>query len=252
MFVYIVNFSGLKRRAKTLLAGIAVLTVLAIIALSVERTVLNIEDASMTGASAEGTVIIIDAGHGGEDAGTTGVTGVYEKDLNLEFALIIGQMLIDEGYTVVYTRTTDKMLYNDGENIKGMRKLYDLKNRCKIAEGYEDAIFVSIHMNSFGSAKYSGLQVYYSNDNKESISLATSIQNTVREKVQNSNNRQIKNGRDLYILDNCKATTVLVECGFLSNETECQKLSEKEYQKELSFSIVCGIINYIATLSAQE
>ena len=189
-------------------------------------------------------IVIIDPGHGGVDAGATGVSGVYEKDLNLEIAFTLGELLKEKGYTVVYTRTTDKLLYREEENIKGMRKFYDLKNRCAVAEGYEDAIFISIHMNSFGASKYSGLQVYYSNNNDKSRLLADKIQSSVRANLQPTNNRQIKNGKDIYILDNCKALSVLVECGFLSNPEECEKLSQKEYQKELCFSILCGIIDY--------
>lgn len=192
-----------------------------------------------------GRVIVIDAGHGGEDPGAIGVNGIFEKNINLDIALLIGEELKSRGYTVVYTRTTDKMLYLPEENIKGMRKISDLKNRCKIASGYDDAIFVSIHMNSYGSSKYSGLQVYYKNESSESSILASLIQNSVKRSIQQSNSRQIKNGKDIYLLDHIESTAVLIECGFLSNKDECQKLSEKEYQKELSFSIVCGIIEYI-------
>ena len=76
------------------------------------------------------------------------------------------------------------------------------------------------------------------------------IQNNVKNTLQTTNKRQIKNGKSLYILDNSKATTVLVECGFISNEEECKKLLEKEDQNELSFSIVCGIIEYINSISS--
>ena len=131
------------------------------------------------------------------------------------------------------------------ENIKGMRKISDLKNRCKVTEQYEDSILVSIHMNSYGASKYSGLQVYYADADSDSERLAAKIQNAVRQELQPDNKRQIKNGSSLYLLENAKGTAVLIECGFLSNEIECEKLSQKEYQKQLSFSIICGIIEYI-------
>ena len=137
------------------------------------------------------------------------------------------------------------MLYLPEENIKGMRKISDLKNRCKLAEEYPDCIFVSVHMNSYGSSKYSGLQTYYSDGKEESRRLADKIQSSVRKTLQPDNKRQIKNGKSLYLLENAKGTAVIVECGFLSNGDECEKLSQKEYQKELSFSIIYGIIEYI-------
>jgi len=190
-------------------------------------------------------IVILDAGHGGEDPGAVAKNGLLEKDLNLTLTLEIGKIFEEKGYVVVYTRTDDRLLYKEEENVKGIRKISDLKNRCKVAERYPDSIFVSIHMNSYGSKKYSGLQVYYSNKNSESQMLADSIQNKVVKDLQTSNNRVPKPGKDMYILENIDNTAVLIECGFMTNDAELKKLSEKEYQKQLSFSIVCGIIEYI-------
>jgi N-acetylmuramoyl-L-alanine amidase len=190
-------------------------------------------------------IIILDAGHGGEDPGAIGVTGVYEKDLNLQLVQEIGKALEEKGYIVVYTRTNDRLLYNEDQNIKGIRKISDLKNRCQAANKYPDSILVSIHMNSFGDGRYSGLQVYYSPGDNNSRLLADKIQSSVKESLQKDNNRVIKQGDGMYLLENTEPTAVLIECGFLTNKTECEKLSQKEYQKELSFSIVCGIIEYV-------
>ena len=190
-------------------------------------------------------IIILDAGHGGEDCGAIGASGVYEKDLNLAITLEIGKQLEDAGYVVVYTRTDDRLLYGPDEDIKGIRKISDLKNRCKIAARYPDSIFVSIHMNSFSSSKYSGLQVYYSSENGESAKIAGRVQDKVRESLQPENNRATKRGESIYILEHISNPAVLIECGFLTNPEECEKLSEKEYQKSLSFAIVCGIIEYV-------
>lgn len=196
-------------------------------------------------AEAKSKTIILDAGHGGEDSGAIGVSGELEKDLNLEITLALGELLKERGFTVIYTRTEDKLLYLPEQDIRGIRKISDLKNRCKVAEANPDAIFVSIHMNSFGSSKYSGLQVYYSTRNEESYQLASKIQNSVRTELQPSNNRVIKTGEGIYLLEHIDAPAVLIECGFLTNSEECEKLSQKEYQKELCFAIICGIIEYI-------
>ncbi|MBO5945319.1 MAG: N-acetylmuramoyl-L-alanine amidase [Clostridia bacterium] len=197
-------------------------------------------------------IIIIDAGHGGEDCGSIGVSGVYEKDLNLSVANALGDILREKGFAVVFTRCDDKLLYTDEENIKGIRKISDLKNRCKIAREYPNSIFVSIHMNSFSEEKYTGLQVYYSDNNESSSTLATTIQNNVKNTLQKDNNRNPKCGKEMYLLENIDNTAILIECGFISNMEECDRLSKKEYQKELSFAISCGIIEYIEKMQVEK
>ena len=189
--------------------------------------------------------IVLDAGHGGEDCGAIGVNGVYEKDLNLAIAIKLGDYLKAAGFEVIYTRTEDKLLYTEEENIKGFRKIHDLKNRVNIANEYNNALFVSIHMNSYGSSECSGMQVYYSSKNNASPLAAELIQESVVSKLQPTNKRKIKEGNDLYLLENSLNPAVLIECGFISNPAEAEKLSEKEYQKELSFAILCGIIDYV-------
>ncbi|MBE6537475.1 MAG: cell wall hydrolase [Ruminococcaceae bacterium] len=189
--------------------------------------------------------VILDAGHGGEDSGAIGSDNVYEKDLNLEITFKLGEYLSAAGYNVVYTRTEDKLLYTEEQNIKGMRKINDLKNRMKIANSYDDAIFVSIHMNSYGAAECSGLQVYYGVESEKSRALAEKVQSETVKRIQQNNKRKVKSGNGIYLLENSINPAILIECGFLSNPEECKKLSEKEYQKELSFSILCGIIEYI-------
>lgn len=245
MKIYVLNFIG-KRARNAFVSIFIIMLVLMSTVIGAVAGVLgeNLADVSANALPYE-KLIVIDAGHGGEDSGAVGVNGALEKDLNLQITLEIGKALEEKGYVVVYTRTDDRLLYTEEENIKGIRKISDLKNRCKIAARYPNSVFVSIHMNSFGSSKYSGLQVYYSEKNDESRLLADSIQNKVINDLQKTNNRVTKPGKDMYILENIDNTAVLIECGFLSNKEECEKLSEKEYQKELSFSIVCAIIEYI-------
>lgn len=245
MRIYLVNLKkhAIYSRACALLLIITVLgaSVIGVVSDLLHRR-LYISAASTL---AEKRVIIIDAGHGGEDSGAVGKGGVLEKDLNLEIALMLGEMLSERGFAVVYTRTDDRMLYKPEENIKGIRKISDLKNRLAVASEYPDALFISIHMNSFGMEKYSGLQTYYSVGNEDSRALADKLQESVRTELQTENTRKIKEGKDIYILENIPNTAVLLECGFITNTDECKRLCEKEYQKSLCFAIVCGIIEHI-------
>ena len=103
-------------------------------ALVIFMLIFNVTTATLANSSAytetvsditDNGIIIIDAGHGGEDCGAVGVGGVLEKDLNLSVSYTLGELLSDAGYAVVYTRTQDKLLYTEEQNIKGMRKIYD-------------------------------------------------------------------------------------------------------------------------------
>ena len=193
-------------------------------------------------------IIILDAGHGGEDPGAIGVTGVYEKDLNLELVFEIGKILEEKGYIVVYTRTDDKLLYNEDQNIKGIRKISDLKNRCEAANKYPNSIFVSIHMNSFGEGKYSGLQVYYSPGDEASRLLADKVQSSVKNSLQKENNRTIKQGDGMYLLENTEPTAVLIECGFLSNNEEAGRLRNQVYRTQLALVIADSVITNVSII----
>ena len=195
--------------------------------------------------------VIIDAGHGGEDGGAVGINGALEKDINLEVAKKTQLFLSSFGIKSVLTRDSDVLLYDRNVDFRGKKKMLDLAARLKIANETENSIFVSIHMNSFPMEKYSGLQVYYSKNTEESKKLATTLQESVKSYLQSDNKRTVKEASDnIYLLDRCKSTSVLIECGFLSNTAECELLSTEEYQKELSLTIFNGIYSYIMEINS--
>ena len=198
-------------------------------------------------------IVIIDAGHGGEDGGAIGANGVNEKDLNLQIAKNLNDMLQANGIQTVMTRTEDILLYDRGSDYQGQKKIQDLATRRSIAEKYPNAVFVSIHMNSFPQSQYCGLQVYYSPNHAASQRLATSIQDTVKQLLSPSNNRAIKpSGGNIYLLDRLQCPAVLVECGFLSNSEECALLSSEEYQQKMAFSICHALLAYLSNSSANS
>ncbi len=190
-----------------------------------------------------GKVIVLDAGHGGEDSGAVGVDGTLEKDLNLMMCMQIKDILSSLGYKVVLTRDEDRLLYSDSENIKGKRKHFDLKNRYLIANEYDTAVFVSIHMNKYPVEKYSGTQVYYSKNNSLSRNIAAGIQRNTAAYLQPNNKREIKasNG-SIYLLDRLECPAVLIECGFLSNIDECKCINDPAYRKKLAFIVSYSLI----------
>ena len=189
--------------------------------------------------------IIVDAGHGGEDGGTQSSAGVLEKDINLAISFKVGTILRLMGYTVVYTRSEDKLQYGADAIKQRQKKVSDIHYRMSIMDTYPDAVFLSIHQNYYTESKYYGAQVFYSKNNDASKAIAESIQTTIRELLQNDNARQIKPcGTDVYLLYNTKSPAVMVECGFMSNSGEALLLSDSEYQKKLSLAIVAGLEKY--------
>jgi N-acetylmuramoyl-L-alanine amidase len=189
-------------------------------------------------------LIVIDPGHGGRDGGAIGGNGaVIEKDLNLDIAKTLASLLRISGYEVVMTRNEDIMLVDPA--VTSSKKASDLAARLKIAQSYENAIFISIHMNAFPDSKYSGLQVYYSKNHGGSLDLARNIQDSSRL-LDPSNGRKIKaSGESIYLLHKLNCPAVLIECGFLSNEAECAKLSDNEYRDQLALTFFDCISDYI-------
>lgn len=191
-------------------------------------------------------LIIIDAGHGGEDGGTTGVNGVLEKDVNLDISLLLGDILEASGARVIYTRTDDRLLYGDAA--KGQHKMYDLKNRLEISRQYPDAVFVSIHMNAFTDARYHGMQVFYSPNNIKSQELAEKICEWNHTYLQSDNTRKTKRASsNIYLLHKNENVSVLVECGFLSNVEEAHNLSDPVYQQKIAAVLCSAIMDYAAS-----
>lgn len=187
-------------------------------------------------------IIIIDAGHGGEDPGAVS-NNLVEKDLNLEIAILLNEILNSNGYQTKLTRIDDRLLYNDGE--EGRKKYYDLRNREIIANSYDDAIFVSIHMNKFPASYCKGLQAFYSNDNQSGRLLAECIQSNAK-RIQTDNKRVVADGKEtIYLLEKLKMPAALVECGFISNEAEAQLFTDSDYKIALAMSIYCGIADFL-------
>ena len=186
--------------------------------------------------------IVLDAGHGGEDGGAVGVSGVYEKDLNLSITLILRELLVANGVDVVLTREDDRLLYDTTIDYHGRKKALDLAARRKIAEETSDALFVSIHMNSYPLSQYRGLQVWYSPNDARSEKVAAHVQERVAATLQRENDRDIKKaGSSIYLLHHLQQPAILIECGFLSNAEDCARLEDEGYQRQLALQIMLAL-----------
>ena len=195
------------------------------------------------------TCVVIDAGHGGEDGGTSSAAGVLEKDLNLSVAFALRDLFEAAGIPVVMTRSEDILLYDRNVDFQGRKKVLDLAARRLVAEriAAEEAgqggvsLFISIHMNAFPRPQYSGMQVWYGTGHPLSAEVAGSIQ-AASVAVMPENHRQIKAaGSNIYLLDRIKSPAVLVECGFLSNPAEAEKLAREDDRHTLA-ALIFGAV----------
>lgn len=204
----------------------------------------NKSAAAIAGAGNFKTVIV-DAGHGGEDGGAIGIDGTIEKDINLDIALRLQKILCLYGYNVIMTRTQDIMTCDkDAVNIR-QKKVSDIHNRFSIIENNPDALFVSVHQNKYSDSSQFGTQVFYSKNNEKSKLLAESIQNTVISNLQPNNKRIVKKtGTEIYLLYHAQSPAVLVECGFISNYSDVEKLKNSEYRSKMAMLIADGIVKY--------
>lgn len=186
--------------------------------------------------------VILDAGHGGIDAGAIGTNGVLEKDLNLAVTLLLAERFREAGVKVVLTRTEDALVLSEGDERSPGRKARDLEGRLSVAKKYPHALFVSIHMNSFPTSSCKGLEVHYADD-AVSEAVAKSVMRRAKETLMPYSRRTPKRAdENIYLLANAVTSAVLIECGFLSNPEEAAKLTDKDYQKELSFCLFYAIM----------
>lgn len=197
-------------------------------------------------------VIVIDAGHGGVDGGCVGMNGVYEKDINLSIAKNLGTLLSFEGYEVVYTRSEDVSIYDEG--VTGIRnqKISDMENRLEIIQSYPDSVFLSIHQNQYTQSEYFGAQMFYTTNHKGNFRFATIMQERFAS-LQPGNDREIKLiDSGLYLFKDTKQPALLIECGFLSNPNDAANLSSAEYQKKVAFTVYSGLTEFLKEMQGKE
>ncbi len=200
-----------------------------------------------TAESIDVPVVIIDAGHGGEDGGTSSSSGIIEKNINLNISLKIEALLNSLGFRTIMVRDGDYLIYDSLCKTIREKKVSDIHNRMSIIEANPNSIFLSIHQNHYSESKYNGAQVFYSTGNEQSEAIAESLQKSITEKLQPENTRKIKpSGTEIYLLYHAKTPAVMVECGFLSNSGEAQLLNDNEYQTKMAMAIADGIINYLS------
>ena len=205
--------------------------------------------AQKTSAGASGSelpVIVIDAGHGGEDGGTSSSSGILEKDINLAISMKLKSLLDSMGFRTVCIRESDRLIYDSSCKTMREKKVSDIHNRFAIMQKYPDAVFISVHQNKFSDPAQHGTQVFYSGNNEKSKLLAEAIQTSVTTVLQPNNSRIVKkSGSGIYLLYHAELPAVLVECGFVSNSNDVKNLNDENYRMKLAMLIADGLLKYL-------
>ena len=186
--------------------------------------------------------VVIAAGHGGGDPGKVSVDGSLEKDINLRIALKLQKFLRMQDVDAVLTRESDAGLYDENASNK---KVQDMKNRVAIIEERQPALTVSIHQNSYHEEYVHGAQAFYYAGSDKSRELAERIQQVMALELDKDNARQAKANDSYYLLKKTSTPIVIVECGFLSNYEEAQKLSSELYQEKVAWAIHMAIMQFL-------
>ncbi|MBE6811968.1 MAG: hypothetical protein E7523_03700 [Ruminococcaceae bacterium] len=209
----------------------------------------NQENAYPTTTAVSGVpTVIIDAGHGGEDGGAIAIDGTYEKEINLQIALQLQSFCSLFGTDSIMIRTTDTDLADHSLPTIRKRKISDINARMEILNNNPQAVYVGIHQNQYKDASINGLQVFYSQGTDISRQIALSVQEYTASTLQPYNTRNVKAaGENIYLLHHAKLPAVMVECGFISNDEECQLLKEPAYGTKISLCIAGGLIRYYTT-----
>ena len=182
------------------------------------------------------TTIVVDAGHGGYDSGSIRASGVLEKDVTLEVALLVGERLQEAGYAVVYTRTGDEVSWPSDNSA-------DLAARVETAIEAEADYYLSIHLNaSVVGDGVRGFEIYADPDDAEMWAMASAVEEQLAE-LDFSEDRGVKDAWDsqLYVICHNPIPSLLVEMGFISDSLDIDYILSHPHL--LADAITQGIID---------
>ncbi len=224
-----------------MIIGKKALAVLAGAAICCTAAVICADGCAQTTARNDLPTVVIDAGHGGIDAGVRGAaTGVKESEINLAVARELRGRFANAGFDCVMTRTTSAGLY--GDTSKGF-KMRDMQKRRQIIEDCDADMVISVHQNTCPLPSRRGGHVFFDGASACSRELAADIQRRLND-LCGEDNESLTG--DYYMLKCTAAPSVIVECGFLSNAEDEKNLCDPDFRKRLAEAIFMGAISYLS------
>lgn len=193
--------------------------------------------------------LVLDAGHGGMDGGAVAADGTTEQDINLAIVFSCRDLAQFLGIPVTLTRTDSRSLDCNPENTIRQNKVADIHARERITNEQNNPVFLSVHLNKFSDSSYSGAQTFWSQNNAGGQKLAECIQAALTEGLHPARERSAKPAENsIYLMKTLTCPAVIVECGFLSNPEETEKLKQTDYQTRIAVSILSGCCSWFAEI----
>ncbi|OPY59708.1 MAG: Germination-specific N-acetylmuramoyl-L-alanine amidase precursor [Pelotomaculum sp. PtaU1.Bin035] len=189
-------------------------------------------------------VIVVDPGHGGFDPGVVSKSGILEKDINLAIGKRLAADLGQAGAMVLMTRDTDIDLSGPGTIGVAAKKKEDMKKRVALANDHNADLFISIHVNSVPSPAQCGARTFVQPGFSESKQAGQAIQTELSKVLKNTG--RLTNEVDYYVTRNTSMPAVLVETGFITNESESRLLQDPAYQAKVAWAIYAGAVKYFS------
>lgn len=183
-------------------------------------------------ASKSDRLVVIDPGHGGVEPGAI-YGGVYEKDINLDIALRLNELLKKNNINTYMIREDDRFV--------------GLYERAYIANTLNATLFLSIHNNAIGDLNYTGTMTFYNVKSTENLkgfnsyNFAVNIQKSLINKL-GTKDRNVRSNNTYVVLKATKMTAVLAEVAFLSNAGERQKLQTEQFRQKAAEALCEAII----------
>ena len=202
----------------------------------------RVPEARGSGLPLFGQVVVIDPGHGGPDPGAARGE-LLEKDIVLDLAFKLRELLEGAGACVYLTREQDCDLADQNPELKGGRKRRDIRRRVELVNAWQPTALLSLHVNAFSSARWRGAQVFYAADDEEGQELAKHMQNAFREVLKNTG--RVAAAGDYRVLNESQSPAVLLEVGFITNPEEAELLQDDNYRRQIAWAIFSGFSHWL-------
>jgi len=231
----------LKKRTLLSVCGAIILALGAVCVLYISR---DKPAMSTIGMLSSAEILVLDAGHGGEDGGAVSAAGVPESHINLQIVQKMEQLFTFVGESTTLTRTGPDAIYSGDAKTLREKKISDLNNRVEMINQTPRGFLISIHQNSLPGTKARGAQVFY-NGAASGPWLGETVQAALNDAVNAGNGKNAKAiDSTIYLMKNVQCPAILVECGFLSNRTETGQLLTGGYQLKLAVCIAAGFLQH--------